>query len=405
MRSMLASIAAGSLFAALALAQPLTSQPQPRYTVTDLGTLGGAGTNSNAFGINVAGWVAGSSNLTTGGPQRAFLWYGFGPLSDLGALDGSKCPTCNSVAYAPNAFGEAAITSETSKTDPNGEDFCGYGTHRQCLGAIWRDGFMTLLPTLLGGNKGNASAFDLNDQGQVVGFSENGKSDPTCATATPYQQFQFEAVIWEANLEIRKLRPLPRDTVGFAFGINDNGQAVGSSGLCSNTSDVPTAPHAVLWESDGSPRDLGHLEGTPAGVYNVATSINDLGEVVGFACAGPDTNPATCIKHGFLWTRETGMQDLGIFPGAIFTGPPITNTINNKGEIVGVAIFATSTLSCPLYECAVVRQGNVWVDLNTLIPADSGWYLVCAQGVNDAGEITGFGVINGEVHAYLAIPR
>jgi hypothetical protein len=46
------------------------------------------------------------------------------------------------------------------------------------------------------------------------------------------------------------------------------------------------------------------------------------------------------------------------------------------------------------------------VDLNTLIiPEDSGWYLVCAQGVNDAGEITGFGMINGEVHAYLATPR
>jgi hypothetical protein len=36
----------------------------------------GEGTNSSAFDMNNAGWVAGSSNLTLGGPQHAFLWYG-----------------------------------------------------------------------------------------------------------------------------------------------------------------------------------------------------------------------------------------------------------------------------------------------------------------------------------------
>ena len=48
MKTILTSIAASSLLAALAIAQT------PRYTVTDLGTLGGAGTNSNAFGMNNA---------------------------------------------------------------------------------------------------------------------------------------------------------------------------------------------------------------------------------------------------------------------------------------------------------------------------------------------------------------
>ena len=224
MKTLLTSIAASSLFAALAIAQPA-----PHYTVTDLGTFPG-GNSSAGYGINNEGWVTGCSNLVANGPQRAFLWYSFGPLIDLGTLSGP-----GSCADGPNALGDAAITSSTSKTDPNGEDFCpGIGPGHQCFAAVWKNGRLTALPTLAGGN--NAKAFWLNNQRQVVGFSENGIRDATCAPGTPSQVLRFEAVIWGPNGEIQELRPLKDDTVGFAWGINDTGQAVGSSGLCSNTS-------------------------------------------------------------------------------------------------------------------------------------------------------------------------
>ena len=139
MKTILTLIAASSLLAALAVAQT------PRYTVTDLGTLGGAGTNSTAFEMNNAGWVAGSSNLTSGGPQHAFLWYGGGPLRDLGTLDGPVCPACNSGADGPNASGEAAIGSETSQTDPNGEDFSeGWSSSQRLLIAIHEAGHIVV---------------------------------------------------------------------------------------------------------------------------------------------------------------------------------------------------------------------------------------------------------------------
>src|SRR6202044_3694763 len=101
---------------------------QLHYTVTDLGTLGGPGTNSNPYGINAFGWGAGSSNLVANGPEHAFLWFGGGNLFDLGTLGGEKCPTCNSGANGMNALAETAAGSETSNIDPNGEDFCAYGT-------------------------------------------------------------------------------------------------------------------------------------------------------------------------------------------------------------------------------------------------------------------------------------
>src|SRR5258708_26919705 len=106
MKTILTSIAASSLFAALATAQP----PRPRYTVKDLGTFGGPGTNSAGFDINNAGWVAVSGNLTPGGPQHAFLWYGGGPFRDLVTLGWP-----NSGARVPKPFRPAASRTPTAR--------------------------------------------------------------------------------------------------------------------------------------------------------------------------------------------------------------------------------------------------------------------------------------------------
>jgi probable HAF family extracellular repeat protein len=255
---------------------------------------------------------------------------------------------------------------------------------------------MEALPTLLGGQ--NANAFGLNNRGEVVGFSENGKPDSTClAGGTPFQVIQFEAVKWGPGGEIRGLHPYGADTVGFAFGINDHGQVVGSSGLCSNTALPPLNPagaHAVLWESDDSPHDLGHLQGAPEGTFNVASSINNRGEVVGGALSTDGT------IHAFLWTRKTGMQDFGAFPGAFLTTAPCCHSINERGEMVGFSIDGTT-----FGFTALIWKDKMPVDLNTLIPANSGWYLQAASSINDAGEIVGYGLINGNVHAFLATPR
>ena len=43
----------------------------------------------------------------------------------------------------------------------------------------------------------------------------------------PYQVFQFEAVKWGTDGIPHPMRPLQSDTVSFALGINETGQAVG----------------------------------------------------------------------------------------------------------------------------------------------------------------------------------
>jgi len=44
------------------------------------------------------------------------------------------------------------------------------------------------------------------------------------------------------------------------------------------------------------------------------------------------------------------------------------------------------------------------VNLNALIPANSGWELYAAYGISDNGLIVGQGLINGQQHAFLLVP-
>ena len=61
---------------------------------------------------------------------------------------------------------DAVGLAETAVPDPDGEDDCAFGTHLTCLPFFWRNGHMTVPPTV-GGNNGQASAdsLDSSDKG------------------------------------------------------------------------------------------------------------------------------------------------------------------------------------------------------------------------------------------------
>jgi probable HAF family extracellular repeat protein len=98
--------------------------------------------------------------------------------------------------------------------------------------------------------------------------------------------------------------------------------------------------------------------------------------------------------HACLW-RHGVMTDLGTLGGTFSD----TAGVNNRHQIVGTSTLASGQQHAYLFSKATMT------DLNELIPADSGWILVAATGINDAGEIVGNGRINGQTHAFLLTPE
>ncbi|MFN0169124.1 MAG: hypothetical protein ACKV22_22090 [Bryobacteraceae bacterium] len=347
---------------------------RPQYKVTDLGTLGGS--FSIAYGANNSGTIAGAANLPSQ-VSHAFLWRD-GNMTDLGTLGG-----LNSAGTNPNGAGQLTVITETAMPDPEREDFCGWGTHQTCRAAIWKDGKLTALPTL-GGN--NAAGVVMNERGQTVGAAETTTRDSACVSP---QVFRFLPVIWDAPAAKIQALPLPAgDTVGVAIGINDRGDAVGTTGTCDNTMvsavGLLFGPRAVLWRKTGPPTDLGH---------GVAASINNRGEVTG---GSPVSEHEV---HGFLWTSERGLVTLGTVGHDASSFPTM---INNSGQITGGSCDQEMNCRAFLWEPSTTTM----VDLNELAVEGSGLHLIFASWISEGGDVVGQAVDtkSGDLHAFLATP-
>ncbi len=345
---------------------------RPQYKVTDLGTLGGHA--SIAYGMNTAGVIAGAANLPSQ-VQHAFVRRDT-TLSDLGTLGG-----LNSAASNPNGAGWITVISET-KTDPAGEDFCGWQTKQSCVAAVWKDSKLTALPTL-GGN--NSLGFVMNERGQTGGASETTIRDSACPAP---QVFRFAPVIWDTvTSRVQALRLPGDDTVGVVLGINDRGDAVGTTGTCDNTTvsaiGLMFGPHALLWRN-GVPTNLGN---------GVAASINNRGEVTGGSPVAPG------VVHGFLWTAEAGMRDIGTIADDVASFPSM---INNSGQIIGFSCDHEENCRPFLWD----THTTTMTDINDLVSEDSDLYLLFASWITDAGDIVGQAVDTktGDLHAFLATP-
>jgi len=118
--------------------------------------------------------------------------------------------------------------------------------------------------------------------------------------------------------------------------------------------------------------DIGLLSG---GTYSEALSINDSGQVVGYA----DTPQGT---RGFVWSASKGMKILKPLLGDAAT---FAIQINNNGVVAGYSG------ADPITGPGFLGRAVTW-NLNgnpTLVGGLAGFTYSIARGVNDSGEISG----------------
>jgi len=359
---------------------------QARYRVQDLGVQHPDNLGM-AMGLNNHGWTLNMEQLLDpfSLSLSAHLVQGTVRITidhlnlELGTLGGKN----SSINWnGINDRGEAVGMSETSVPDPNGEDVCGFGTHLTCLPFLWQNGVISALPTV-GGNNGQASA--INNSGQIVGYAENGMVDSTCPAHTTNNRIDLP-VLWDKG-KAQALPTIGSDPDGVAFGINNQGQAVGYSGTCT------VAIEAVLWEN-GVATPLANL-GTPSAI---AFAINSHGQIVGQAVDSGGTPLAA------IWQNNT-VTSLGpILPGDIAS---FATSINNRGQVVGSSFNSNNGTS---WSRGLIWKNGVTIDLNTLFPASSHLFVVSASNINESGQISGMAVdmagphAGHIVHAFLATP-
>lgn len=372
---------------------PLASATVSYHVVKFPADLGG--TQSRGTAINSGGLVAGFSNLADG-TRHGAIWRN-GAITDLKTLGGPG----SSVPWPGlNDAGMVVGISQTDRVDPLDEDwsceaggFLPQATNLICRGFVWENNVMRELPTL-GGNHGFATG--VNNQSQIVGWSETPVHDPTC---TGVQVLQFRATLWEpksgttGRIKTRELPPLGDDATSAATAINDNGVAVGISGDCDQAVGRFSARHAVLWDKNGKPTRIPDLGGV---TWQTPMDINGAGDVVGFGNPpGPGDPQGDFISHAFFWANGSGSAtDL-----RTLDDDPVSEAlaINSQRQVVGVSFGGASGARAFLW------QNGVLLNLNDIADAAPD-VLLSAQDINDAGQITGRvrDAVTGEVVMFVA---
>jgi probable HAF family extracellular repeat protein len=120
-----------------------------------------------------------------------------------------------------------------------------------------------------------------------------------------------------------------------------------------------------------------------------ASGINDAGQVVGYSYAAAGGN-------AFLWQNGI-MTNLGELPGG--GDDSFALGINNAGQVVGSSAATNG-------QSAFLWQNGVMTDLSTVSGVvGTGWSLIEATAINDAGQIVGYGINpQGVTSAFILTP-
>jgi probable HAF family extracellular repeat protein len=307
-----------------------------QYEIVDLGTLGGS--SSRAAAITENGIISGWATLPFSG-KHAVIWDASG-IVDLGT---------------PPEFivSGAAAANDSGQVAANGE-----GSPQSYRGYLWESGSWTPIGVLPGTNESSAS--DIDSGGRIVGrsFVLGG---------------EYRAVMWDAGI-LTDLGTLGGNSSAHA--INELGQVVGYSYV--NLPGGGQEQRGVVWENG----QMTALDPLPDHTGSSASDINEVGQVCG--SSSQFLPPYFTTTHACVWDNGT-VTALGSVPGY---GRTSAADINNHGQVVGTG---AASLSGGPY-IAFIWQDGVIQNLNDLVPSGTDWDLQRATGINDAGQIVGYGL-------------
>lgn len=248
--------------------------------------------------------------------QHAFIWDSVNGMRDLGTLGGD-----NSYAFGINNRGQ--VTGWSYLAD-------NVTTHA----FIWTaaGGMVDL-----GVTTGETSSFGeaINASGTVAGGLYDGTSD----TIFSWRRGVFTTLP-------------PVSTFDDGHAINDAGYITGRRGIGDG---VDTDTQAFLWNpARGSVVLLGAL---PGGLTSQGYGINRKGDITGESEYSSSTN-----AHAFLYTKASGMQDIGAIPNSK-VALTFGNSVNDNDEIVGsggtrVSFAFYWSPSTPLILLPALSSGN-----------------------------------------------
>jgi probable HAF family extracellular repeat protein len=401
-----------------------------RYRIFDVGTFGGANSQTNGGGskiINNDGVVAGEADTDTPCPyfpafvSPAFKWKN-GVLTQLSLLPGACFRLPNAISSngiivgasdngkldpatgLPELHADATINGKTIRfptfggvlglsgsvnsrgfvvgaaetADPDvfnygGDVVGGLPSPTTWRAFLWHDGKLKSLGTLGGPD---SSATDINENNEINGISFTS-SIPTPSGIPPLEPF-----IWK-NAHMRSLGSLG-GTFGITANLTSKGETVGFSDLKGDQ-----AAHAYHWKVGQGMKDLGVLGGT----FSQATWINEAGEIVGGSTTMNDE-----AFHAVRW-RNGIIEDLGTAAG---NSCSFTAQLNVRGELAGQSFNCDGTGEA---HAIIWEPTGSAIDLNLFLPPDSNLNLVETHFINDRGEIVVNGLLpNGDEHIVVFVP-
>ncbi len=238
-------------------------------------------------------------------------------------------------------------------------------------------------------DSGQSVAYAVNSYGHMAGqFGESAHSN-------------YEAFRYDPEDGIRSLGTLGGN-LSQASGLNDSGEVVGWS----VTKDRNT--RAFRWNEEHGMVDLGTLGGN----RSLANAINRDGTIVGQSETAEGKTQAALFEEnevrrlpslGGTWSLASDINEVGVIVGQAEAPRTALPAFAQRAFEIGSRFILSGFPRDKAL--AIVWEGNTPNDLNQLIPKEAGWdSLSAATGLNDKGQIVGFGRKNGHIHGFLLTP-